>query len=51
MNGLNVAVGPHGEFEWNRYSVYFVALLVLTVVTFLSAAALIEKHPRPSEVK
>ena len=51
MNGLNVAVGPHGEFEWNRYSVYFVALLVLTIVTFLSAAALIEKHPRPSEVK
>jgi len=51
MNGLNVAVGPHGAFEWNRYSVYFVALLALTGVTFLAAAGLVEKQPRASEVK
>jgi len=51
MDGLNVAVGPHGAFEWNRYSVYFVVLLVLTGATFLSAAALVEKQPRASEVE
>ena len=51
MNGLQVAVGPHGAFEWNRYSVYFTALLALAGATFLSAAALVEKPPRASEVK
>ncbi|MEI6561888.1 MAG: MFS transporter [Verrucomicrobiota bacterium] len=51
MNGLKVAVGPHGAFEWNRYSVYFTALLFLAGATFLAAAALVETQPRPSEVK
>ena len=51
MTGLKVVVGPHGAFEWNRYSIYFTALLVLTGATFLAAAALVEKQPRPSEVK
>ena len=51
MNGLQVAVGPHGAFEWNRYSVYFMALLVLTLATFFTATVLVEKPPRASEVK
>ena len=51
MSGLKIAVGPHGAFEWNRYSVYFVALLALTGATFLAAATLVEKRPRASEVK
>ena len=51
MTGLKIAAGPHGMFEWNRYSVYFVTLLALTGVTFLSTTALVEKRPRPSEVK
>jgi len=51
MNGLKMAVGPHGAFEWNRYSIYFTALLALTGATFFAAAALVEKQPRPSEVK
>ena len=51
MSGVKIAVGPHGAFEWNRYSIYFTALLVLTGATFLAAAALVEKQPRPSEVK
>ncbi|MCX6967694.1 MAG: MFS transporter, partial [Verrucomicrobia bacterium] len=50
MNNLKIAVGPQGAFEWNRYSVYFMALLVLTAATFFSASALVEKAPRASEV-
>lgn len=51
MDGLKVLVGPNGCFEWNRYSVYFVALLALTVVTFLAATRLHEKQLRASEVE
>lgn len=47
MNGLKVAVGPHGCFEWNRYSVYFVSLLALSGLSFVAATALHEKQPRP----
>ena len=50
MGGLRVVAGPHGVFEWNRYSVYFAVLLALTGATFLTAAALVEKRPRASEV-
>ena len=51
MNGLKIAVGPHGCFEWNRYSVYYIALVVLTGATFLSGTFLVDKLPRASEVK
>ena len=50
MSGFKAHMGPHGCFEWNRYSVYFVALLGLTVATFLAATVIDEKKPRPSEV-
>lgn len=48
MDSLNIRTA---FLEWNRYSVYFVALLALTTTIFLAAAALIDKPPRPSEVK
>ena len=51
MKGLQIPIGPHGAMEWNRYSVYFVALLALLGLTFLAATRLSEKPPRPSEVK
>lgn len=51
MEGLRVAVGPHGCFEWNRYSVYFVALLALAFASLFAATTLIDKPPRASEVK
>jgi len=51
MSGLHIPFGPHGAWEWNRYSVYFVTLLALLGLMFLAATRLTEKPPRPSEVK
>lgn len=39
MSGLNHVSGP---FMWNRYSVYFLALMAATVVTLLVTPALRE---------
>lgn len=51
MKGIKVTTGPHGCFEWNRYSIYYVALIVLTGATFLAVSTLVDKRPHASEVK
>ena len=51
MKHTKFHVGPHGIFEWNRYSIYYATLIVLVGLTFLAATHLTEKPPRPSEVE
>lgn len=50
LNNLHMPVGPGGVFEWNRYSVYFAALLVLSGAVLLATKLIVEKSPTASEV-
>ncbi|MEI8235328.1 MAG: MFS transporter [Verrucomicrobiota bacterium] len=47
MAALHRAAGPGSRFEWNRYSVYFTALLALTGLAALAAARLMEGGFKP----
>jgi len=50
LKDFKIHVGPHGMFEWNRYSIYYILLITLSGLTFLAARRLTEKPPRASEL-
>ena len=45
MDGVKQVTGP---LEWNRYSIYFMAILGLAILTFFATAAL---HEQPLKRK
>ena len=49
LDGVHIHGG--GSLEWNRYSIYFAALLALVVASFFACRGVDENQPRPSEVE
>lgn len=48
LGGIHLRMG--GGLEWNRYSIYFAALLVLVLASWFACRGVDEKQPRASEV-